>query len=103
MFTRLQERELLLLEKEQELERLRVQHEREMYLMKKKLSTVAAPRAAEAMPARLVLAIPRFHTVGGGKASYVEYEVRVEAGEEAWTVYRRYRQFRDLHSSLVLK
>jgi len=100
-----QERELLLLEKEQELERLRVQHEREIYLMKKKLSTAAAPAAARpqpASPALVNLSIPRYHTVGSGKAGYVEYEVRVESGTgEGWTLFRRYRQFRDLHTQLV--
>merc|ERR1719422_2236866 len=71
-----QERELLLLEKEQELERLRVQHEREMYLIKKKLSNVGSqpvPKAPKANP--LTISIPRYHTVGIGKNSYVEYEV----------------------------
>lgn len=99
-----QERELLLLEKEQELERLRVQHEREIYLMKKKLSTAAAPttRPQPASPALINLSIPRYHTVGSGKAGYVEYEIRVESGAgEGWTLFRRYRQFRDLHTQLV--
>ena len=99
-----QERELLLLEKEQELERLRVQHEREIYLMKKKLSTAAAPtpRPQPASPALINLSIPKYHTVGSGKAGYVEYEVRVESGAgESWTLFRRYRQFRDLHTQLV--
>ena len=60
------ERELLLLEKEQELERLRVQHEREIYLMKKKLSTAAAPTRPLPAPAALInLSIPRYHTVSG--------------------------------------
>ena len=99
-----QERELLLLEKEQELERLRVQHEREIYLMKKKLSTAAAPTSRPQPPATALinLSIPRYHTVGSGKAGYVEYEVRVESGAgEGWTLFRRYRQFRDLHTQLV--
>ena len=95
----------MLLEKEQELERLRVQHEREIYLMKKKLSTAAAPAAARPQPvspALVNLSIPRYHTVGSGKAGYVEYEVRVESGAgEGWTLFRRYRQFRDLHTQLV--
>ena len=103
-----QERELMLLEKEQELERLRVQHEREMYLIKKKLSNVGSqpvPKAPKANP--LTISIPRYHTVGIGKNSYVEYEVvMVEMmGEEqiTWTLYRRYRQFRDLHSTMCTK
>lgn len=99
-----QERELLLLEKEQELERLRVQHEREMYLMKKKLSTVSLPSASTTVPApRLILSIPRYLSVGSGKTAYVEYEVRVEVAGAAWSLFRRYRQFRDLHSSLATR
>jgi len=103
-----QERELMLLEKEQELERLRVQHEREMYLIKKKLSVVSSPplpKAPQANP--LTISIPRYHTVGVGKTSFVEYEVVVVemVGEEQinWTLYRRYRQFRDLHSTMCSK
>eukprot|EP00092_Neocalanus_flemingeri_P022935 GFUD01024866.1.p1 GENE.GFUD01024866.1~~GFUD01024866.1.p1 ORF type:complete len:1003 (-),score=283.83 GFUD01024866.1:228-3236(-) len=103
-----QERELLLLEKEQELERLRVQHEREMYLIKKKLSVVNSPPPSSAPPSNpLNISIPRYHTVGSGKISFTEYEVVVVevVGEEqiSWTLFRRYRQFRDLHSSLCSK
>jgi len=103
-----QERELLLLEKEQELERLRVQHEREMYLIKKKLSIVNSPPPTVTPKANtLNISIPRYHTVGSGKTSFVEYEVVVMemVGEEqiTWTLYRRYRQFRDLHSALSTK
>ena len=106
-----QERDLMLLEKEQELERLRVKHEREMYLIKKKLSVVntAAPAPVKmAAPAPgLSLAIPSYRTVGVGKTSYVEYEVAImePKGEEVvrWSLFRRYRQFRDLHSALSTK
>ena len=103
-----QERELMLLEKEQELERMRVQHEREMYLIKKKLS-VASTTSAPTSPCpslTLTVTIPTFRTVGVGKTSYVEYEVRVmePVGEdqrlEQWSLFRRYRQFRDLHSTM---
>ena len=74
----------MLLEKEQELERLRVQHEREIYLMKKKLSTAAAPTRPLPAPAALInLSIPRYHTVGSGKAGYVEYEVNIGFFKEA--------------------
>jgi len=103
-----QERELMLLEKEQELERLRVQHEREMYLIKKKLSVVnSPPPPTQPQSNPLNISIPRYHTVGSGKTSFVEYEVVVVevVGEEqiTWTLYRRYRQFRDLHSMLCTK
>ena len=104
-----QERELMLLEKEQELERLRVQHEREMYLIKKKLSvansqiTPTATKSAQS----LVVSIPCYRTVGAGKTSYVEYEVRLSEtnGDQVikWSLFRRYRRFRDLHSNLSTK
>ena len=101
-----EERELMLLEKERELERLRVQHEREMYLIKKKLSvagTVTTPESSRTTPG-LTLSIPRYRTVGVGKTSYVEYEVCVteKLGEEqkVSSLFRRYRQFSDLHTNL---
>jgi len=103
-----EERELMLLEKERELERLRVQHEREMYLIKKKLSvasTGVSPSSSRPTPG-LTLSIPRYRTVGAGKTSYVEYEVCVkELGEEqrTWSLFRRYSKFRDLHSNLSAK
>ena len=99
-----QERDLMLLEKEQELERLRVKHEREMYLIKKKLSVVNTSAPVKQPSPGLSLAIPSYRTVGLGKTSYVEYEVSIMepvAGEiTKWSVFRRYRQFRDLHSML---
>ena len=104
-----QERELMLLEKEQELERLRVQHEREMYLIKKKLSVANSPSTPTPTKSAqsLVVSIPCYRTVGAGKTSYVEYEVRVTEtnGDQVtkWSLFRRYRQFRDLHSNLSTK
>ena len=100
-----QERDLMLLEKEQELERLRVQHEREMYLIKKKLSVTSSGGSGKPAPGpSLSLAIPTYRSVGAGKTGYVEYEVCVaEPGAERWSVFRRYRQFRDLHNSMCTK
>merc|ERR1712013_766252 len=91
------------LEAESELRIERERQERELLLMKKKLSTAAAPtRPLPAPAAPINLSIPRYHTVGTGKAGYVEYEIRVESGAgEGWTLFRRYRQFRDLHTQLV--
>ena len=104
-----QERELMLLQKEQELERLRVQHEREMYLIKKKLSvansqiTPTATKSAQS----LVVSIPCNRTVGAEKTSYVEYEVRVSEtnGDQVikWSLFRRYRRFWDRQSNLSTK
>jgi hypothetical protein len=103
----------------QELERLRVAHEREIYLMKKKLSSAAVPplmsaASPSARDCRVQFAIPRFYTVGVAKLSYVEYEIEVSfvetpdiaAGTTEATpfrLHRRYRQFRDLHSTMCAK
>ena len=58
-----------------------VQHERELYLVKKKLSQAGpAPVLSPARsPAPTPLSIPRYLTVGTGKTSYTEYEVRLVA------------------------
>ena len=104
-----EERELMLLEKERELETLRVQHEREMYLIKKKLSVASSTSKLSdsthtTAGISLTLSIPRYRTVGVGKTSYVEYEVCVteNLGEDqkVSSLFRRYRQFRDLHNAL---
>ena len=83
-----QERELMLLEKEQELERLQVQHEREMYLIKKKLSVAnsqSTPTTTKSAQS-LVVSIPCNRTVGAEKTSYVEYEVRVSETNVHWAL-----------------
>jgi hypothetical protein len=103
----------------QELERLRVAHEREIYLMKKKLSSAGSSPLMSASPTardcRIQFTIPRFYTVGVAKLSYVEYEIEVSfleppspdrtstAATTSFRLHRRYRQFRDLHSTMCAK
>nr|XP_047133300.1 kinesin-like protein KIF16B isoform X1 [Hydra vulgaris] len=41
--------------------------------------------------------IPRYILRGIGKGSYHVFEVKLRIGNISWTVYRRYRQFRELH------
>ena len=107
-----QERELLLLEKEQEMERLRLEHEREMYRMKKKLSqgAVSMPAEPTTRPAHRLscgfqVSIPRWKTVSAGNNPFVEYEVEINMVEQdiSWRLFRRFRQFRDLHVQLSQK
>jgi len=107
-----QERELLLLEKEQEMERLRLEHEREMYRMKKKLSqgAVSMPAEPTTRPAHRLscgfqVSIPRWKTVSAGNNPFVEYEVEINMLEQdiSWRLFRRFRQFRDLHVQLSQK
>lgn len=101
------EKEMLLLEKEQELERLRIAHEREMYLIKKKLSTTSPPNSNLSRDGRICITIPSFYTVGLGKQSYVSYEINIKIlsdveceDADEFTLHRRYRTFRELHSSM---
>jgi len=100
-----QERQIILLEKEQELERLRVAHEREMYLMKKKLSNTTNPVLSTNRDCRIQIEIPRYYSVGVGKQSYIEYEVNINVVESdaRYSIYRRYRTFRDLHTVMCSK
>ncbi|XP_034232452.1 kinesin-like protein Klp98A isoform X2 [Thrips palmi] len=41
--------------------------------------------------------IPSYVIRGAGSSTHYEYEVRVNAGGERWTLLRRYRRFRELH------
>lgn len=96
------ERELLLLEKEREMEQLRLEHERELYRLKKRLSQGQAPSPDPRRGCGLQLHIPRYKTVASGSQAYVEYEVevyQVQSGS-CWRLYRRYRQFGELHLQL---
>ena len=105
------ERELLRIQKERELDEVRRQHEKEVYLLKKKLFEASSSNeAAEAsgkllnnssqnpssVPdnAQIRILIPRFHLPSG---DHVEFEVEITTKDATWTVFRRFRRFRDLH------
>ncbi|XP_028398515.1 kinesin-like protein KIF16B isoform X2 [Dendronephthya gigantea] len=44
--------------------------------------------------------IPRFRIRGIGRVSYHVFEVRVTVGDETWTVFRRYKKFREMHNDI---
>ncbi|CAB3985193.1 kinesin KIF16B isoform X2, partial [Paramuricea clavata] len=44
--------------------------------------------------------IPRFRIRGIGRVSYHVFEVRVTVGDEMWTVFRRYKKFREMHNDI---
>lgn len=44
-----------------------------------------------------IIHIPSYVIRGAGSSTHYEYEVRVNAGGERWTLLRRYRRFRELH------
>lgn len=47
--------------------------------------------------------IPSFILRGAGSATHHEYEVRVVVRNETWTIFRRYRRFRELHLRMKQK
>ncbi|KAM9856532.1 kinesin-like protein KIF16B [Aulostomus maculatus] len=49
------------------------------------------------------ISIPRYVLRGQGKDEHFEFEVKITAMDESWTVFRRYSRFREMHKSLKLK
>ncbi|MBN3320234.1 KI16B protein, partial [Atractosteus spatula] len=49
------------------------------------------------------ISIPRYVLRGQGKDEHYEFEVKITALEETWTVFRRYSRFREMHKTLKLK
>ncbi|XP_012257534.2 kinesin-like protein Klp98A isoform X2 [Athalia rosae] len=48
----------------------------------------------------LIVSVPSYVVRGAGASSHYEYEVRVVARDETWTLLRRYRRFRELNISM---
>merc|ERR1719288_100023 len=107
-----QEKEMLRIEKERELAAIRRQHEREIYLLKKQLHEATVTKVqpsgnSEVNEKRLFdisISIPTFCLKGIGSAQHVEYNVDIAIGGDSpvsWSIMRRFRQFRDLHRSLI--
>ena len=105
---------MLRLQKEREIDEVRRQHEKEVYLLKKKLFEASnngsggSPDSSSgqilnngspnpsSVPdnAHVRILIPRFHLPSG---DHVEFEVVITTKDATWTVFRRFRRFRDLH------
>lgn len=43
------------------------------------------------------ISIPSYTLRGSGRGSHIEYEVKIAVMEDAWTIFRRYKRFRELH------
>ena len=104
------------MERERELATLRRQHERQIYMLKRKLhetslkkkisggSNAGNPAAGldEADPlTALTVSIPNFTLSGLGSNCHVEYQVNLKTLDAQWAVIRRFRQFRDLHMAMI--
>lgn len=109
-----QERELQKMERERELASIKRQHDREIYMLKRKLAetslnsrkisnaeqTTASSSLNHEQENSLSVSIPNFTLSGLGSNAHVEYQVNIRTVDAAWTVMRRFRQFRDLHVSM---
>lgn len=51
----------------------------------------------------MMVSIPSYVIRGAGTSSHYEYEVRVVAQDDSWTLLRRYRRFRELYISMRQK
>ncbi|XP_034938615.1 kinesin-like protein Klp98A [Chelonus insularis] len=51
----------------------------------------------------MIVSIPSYVIRGAGKSSHYEYEVRIVAQDDSWTLLRRYRRFHELYSSMRQK
>ncbi|KAJ8673467.1 hypothetical protein QAD02_004729 [Eretmocerus hayati] len=51
----------------------------------------------------VIISVPTYVVRGAGTSSHYEYEVRVVAVDDSWTLLRRYRRFRELYVSMRQK
>lgn len=51
----------------------------------------------------MIVSVPSYVIRGAGASSHYEYEVRVVAQDDSWTLLRRYRRFRELYVSMRQK
>lgn len=49
------------------------------------------------------ISIPSYTLRGSGTNAHIEYEVKVVVMDDSWTLYRRYKRFRELHCYMKLK
>ena len=106
MLLEYQERELMRLEKEREVAEIKRQHEREIYLLRRKLHEASARRdssndaeaigaggPSESRPFDASVTIPSFLMTGNGQESHIDYVINVRTGADgrSWKIKRRFR------------
>jgi hypothetical protein len=94
---------MLRMEREREVTRLRRIHEREIYILKRKLHEAESLQARDALTSSsvdqgcgIILAVPSFCMAGSGGGAHIEYTVKIVCQDGSWTISRRFRRFRDL-------
>ena len=105
------------MEREREVARLRRTHEREIYVLKRKLHEATSVLQQQELEQQLLqrrrhdndfevfcgigVTVESFCMVGSGSNAHIEYSVKVVCQDDAWTILRRFRKFRDLVSHPV--
>ena len=104
-----QEKEAQRMEREREMTRLRRIHEREIYVLKRKLHEATSTIQQQQQQHQLhnndlevfcgiAAVIQSFCMVGSGSNAHIEYSVKIVSNDDSWTILRRFRKFRDLVS-----
>ena len=94
------------LEKEREVAEIKRQHEREIYLLRRKLheasarhdssndaEAIGAGGPSESRPFDASVTIPSFLMTGNGHESHIDYVINVRTGADgrSWKIKRRFR------------
>jgi hypothetical protein len=104
-----QEKEMLRMEREREVTRLRRIHEREIYILKRKLHEATSLTQRDTLTSSvdqgcgIIVAVPSFTMAGAGGNAHIEYTVKIVCQDDSWTILRRFRRFRDLVRSTFEK
>jgi hypothetical protein len=100
---------MLRMEREREVTRLRRIHEREIYILKRKLHEATSLQQQQHLDGitngdpgcGIIVAVPSFCMVGSGGSAHIEYSVKIVCQDNSWTLLRRFRRFRDLVRSPI--
>lgn len=49
------------------------------------------------------ITIPSYTLRGSGAAKHFEYEVKIQTVDDQWSIFRRYKRFRELHHYMKQK
>jgi hypothetical protein len=95
------------MEREREVTRLRRMHEREIYILKRKLHEATSVLQQQEQQRQhhdndfdvfcgVGVTMQSFCMVGSGNNAHIEYSVKIVCQDDSWIILRRFRKFRDL-------
>ncbi|XP_062865726.1 kinesin-like protein KIF16B isoform X2 [Trichomycterus rosablanca] len=85
------------------LQNSRLHHVDPRRLKYERLVSVTTSPSPDTLKDPVRISIPRYVLRGQGKDEHYEFEVKITVRDETWSVFRRYRRFREMHRSLRLK